>query len=83
MNSIRQRPRDITGRCNVGLELAAIVARCNRTPAGWHNYFKWGNSTGKFGHIDSYAHRRLATWMSNKHVPRERNWSTIYNYVWC
>ena len=33
--------------------------------------------------IDSYAHRRLATWMSNKHGQRGRNWASTYNYAWC
>jgi RNA-directed DNA polymerase len=83
MNSIRERLRAITDRRNVGLELSVVVTRCNRTLVGWHTYFRWGNSTSKFGHIDSYAHRRLATWMSNKHGQRGRNWSTIYNYAWC
>ena len=83
MRQVRQRLRDITNRRNVGIDLSDIVARCNRTLVGWHNYFRWGNSASKFGHIDSYAHRRLATWMSNKHGQRGRNWSTIYNYAWC
>ena len=33
--------------------------------------------------IDSYAHRRLATWMSNKHGQRGRNWASTYHYAWC
>ncbi len=83
MNSIRQRLRAITDRRNVGLDLSVIVTRCNRSLVGWHTYFRWGNSTSKFGHIDSYAHRRLATWMSNKHGQRGRNWASTYHYAWC
>ena len=83
MRSIRARLRDITDRRNVGVDLADVVGRMNRTLTGWGNYFKWGNSYDKFTWIDSYAHRRLATWMSNKHAQRGRGWAVRYNYAWC
>lgn len=83
MRSIRARLRDITDRRNVGIDLAVTVERMNRTLNGWGNYFKWGNSHDKFTAIDSYAHRRLATWMSNKHAQRGRGWGRRYNYAWC
>ena len=83
MRSIRARLRDITDRRNVGVDLAVTVGRMNRTLTGWGNFFKWGNSNDKFAWIDSYAHRRLATWMSNKHAERGRGWALRYNYAWC
>ena len=83
MRSIRFRLRDITDRRHVGVDLAVTVGRMNRTLAGWGNYFQWGNSYDKFTTIDSYAHRRLATWMSNKHAQRGRGWARRYNYAWC
>ena len=83
MRSIRSRLRDMTDRRHVGLELAVIVKRMNLTLTGWGNYFQWGNSHDKFTHIDSYAHLRLANWMSNKHAQRGRGWASRYNYAWC
>ncbi|MDH4119791.1 MAG: group II intron reverse transcriptase/maturase [Acidimicrobiia bacterium] len=83
MRSIRARLRELTDRRYVGLELAVIVKRMNLTLTGWGNYFKWGNSHDKFAHIDSYAHLRLAIWMSNKHDQRGRGWASRYNYAWC
>ena len=83
MRTIRARLREFTDRRHVGSDLAVIVGRMNLTLTGWANYFQWGNSHDKFAAIDSYAHLRLATWMSNKHQQRGRGWASRYNYAWC
>lgn len=82
MRSIRSRLREMTDRRYVGLDLATIVERLNRSLRAWANYFRWGNSSAKFTQIDAYAHERLAIWMSNKHSLRGRNWTTRYTYAW-
>ena len=83
MRSVRTRLREMTDRRYVGVDLAVIVKRMNLTLTGWGNYFQWGNSSDKFSQIDSYAHLRLAIWMSNKHQQRGPGWASRYNNAWC
>jgi hypothetical protein len=59
-----------------------VVGDLNRRLRGWANYFRWGNSTEKFAHIDQYVHQRLAIWMGKKHKLRpRRNWRR-FNSEW-
>lgn len=68
MAVIRSKIRDATGRHRVGRSVDAVVEELNPILRGWGNYFRWGNSARKFSTIDSYVHRRLATFASNKDV---------------
>lgn len=55
-----------------------VVARVNPTLHGWMNYFRFGNSSGKFNHVDMYVHERMGLWWSKKHQKHGRGWTTNY-----
>ena len=82
MASVRSKVRQLTGHNTTGQDLSFVVGAINRRLRGWGNYFRWGNSTRKFAHIDMYVHQRLAIWMSKKHKLRsKRNWRR-FNWEW-
>jgi RNA-directed DNA polymerase len=82
MRTIRARVRDATQRRYVGYDLSVVVGRLNRILRGWGNYFRYGNSSQQFHHIDSYVHERLAILASAKHGRRGRNWARHYPWAW-
>jgi group II intron reverse transcriptase/maturase len=82
MAVIRSKIRDATGRHCVGRSVGAVVEELNPVLRGWGNYFRWGNSARKFSTIDSYVHRRLATFASNKEGRRGRNWKRRFTSSW-
>jgi len=82
MSMIRSKIRDATGRHRVGRSVSAVVEELNPVLRGWGNYFRWGNSARKFSTIDSYVHRRLATFASNKEGRRGRNWTRRFTSSW-
>jgi RNA-directed DNA polymerase len=82
MTMIRSKIRDATGRHRVGRSVDAVVEELNPVLRGWGNYFRWGNSARKFSTIDSYVHRRLATFASNKEGRRGRNWKRRFTSSW-
>lgn len=82
MAVIRNKIRDATGRHRVGRSVGAVVEELNPVLRGWGNYFRWGNSARKFSTIDSYVHRRLATFASNKEGRRGRNWKRRFTSSW-
>ena len=51
----------------VGLDLSVVVEDLNPVLRGWGAYFRHGNSSAKFGAIDSYVHERMAMLASRKH----------------
>jgi RNA-directed DNA polymerase len=82
MASIRGKVRELTNRRYVGFGMDVIIGRLNPVLRGWGNYFRWGNSAGKFAIIDSYVHERLALFASAKHGLRGRNWVGRFHYRW-
>jgi len=81
MNAIRAKIRGILSpRCILPLSIAEVVARINPLLRGWMNYFRFGNSSKQFSHIDRYVHERMALWWSKKHQKRGRRWKRDYNY---
>jgi len=82
MASIRGKIRDRTDRRFTRLPLEDAVEDLNHAIRGWGNYFRYGNSAGKFAQIDSYAHERLAILASAKHGLQGRNWVSRFNYEW-
>jgi group II intron reverse transcriptase/maturase len=82
MASIRARVRDMTHRRYTGSSLDVVVDRLNPVLRGWAGYFRHGNSSRKFGLVNSYVHQRMAILASNKHGVPGRNWSTRFNYGW-
>jgi group II intron reverse transcriptase/maturase len=82
MASIRAKVRERTARRLVGLSLETVVADLNPVLRGWAAYFRHGNSSQKFGVINSYVNERLAIFASKKHGLHGRNWGTRFNYGW-
>jgi group II intron reverse transcriptase/maturase len=82
MASIRAKVKHRTRRSLASLDMASVVESLNPVLRGWGNYFCYGNSAQKFGHIDSYVHERLAILASTKQGRRGRNWTTTFNHGW-
>jgi RNA-directed DNA polymerase len=59
MKRARMRIKAMTGRSQVGQQLAAVIARLNLFLRGWGNYFRTGNSADKFVTMDRYVAWRL------------------------
>jgi RNA-directed DNA polymerase len=53
MASIRGKVRDLTAPSRGGLDLHVVVEQLNLVLRGWGAYFRQGNSSAKFGAIDS------------------------------
>jgi RNA-directed DNA polymerase len=82
MASIRAKVRDLTAPRQVGLPLDVVVEQLNPVLRGWGAYFRQGNSSAKFGAIDSYVHERMAILASRKHQRSGFNWTDRYNWAW-
>ena len=59
-----------------------VVEDLNPVLRGWGAYFRHGNSSAKFGAIDSYVHERVAKLASRKHGLRGRNWTDRFTWDW-
>ena len=82
MNAIRAKIRGILSpRHILPLSIDEVVVLINPLLRGWMNYFRFGNSSRQFSHIDSYVHERMALWWSKKHQKRGRRWKRDYNYA--
>jgi RNA-directed DNA polymerase len=82
MASIRGKVRDLTAPSRVGSDLNVIVEDLNPVPRGWGAYFRQGNSSAKFGAVDSYVHERMARLASRKYGMRGFNWSDRFTWGW-
>ncbi len=82
MASIRAKVRDLTAPRQVGLPLDMVVEQLNPVLRGWGAYFRQGNSSAKFGAIDSYVHERMAVLASRKHRRSGFNWADHYTWDW-
>jgi group II intron reverse transcriptase/maturase len=82
MASIRAKIRDLTSPRRVGLPLKVVVEELNPVLRGWGAYFRQGNSSAKFGAIDSYVHERVAILASRKHQRSGFNWKDRYTWSW-
>lgn len=49
------------------LSVEVIVKDINKFLVGWRNYYRYGNSTIAFRHLDRYVTERLARFISKKH----------------
>jgi RNA-directed DNA polymerase len=59
MKRARGRVKALTGRSQVGMELAVVIGRLNLFLRGWGNYFRTGNAANKFVQLDRYVAWRL------------------------
>jgi len=82
MASVKAKVRARTDRRFARLPLEWAVEDLNRVLRGWGNYFRYGNSAGKFSEIDCYVRERLALLASAKHGLQGRNWRDRFNYEW-
>ena len=83
MRSIRSKIRDRTHRRYAGADLKVIVEwYLNPVLRGWAAYFRIGNSTRKFAHIDNYVRLRLARLASVKHGLSGINWGGRFDLDW-
>ena len=73
---------DPTAPRQVGLPLDMVVEQLNPVLRGWGAYFRQGNSSAKFGAIDSYVHERMAVLASRKHRRSGFNWADHYTWGW-
>ena len=82
MASIRGKVRERTDRRYASFDLGFVVGDLNPVLRGWGNYFRHGNSTGKFHAVDMYVAQRMARLASIKHGLRGINWAQRFNYDW-
>ena len=82
MASIRAKVRQRTAPSRVGWDLRIVVEDLNPVLRGWGVYFRQGNSTAKFGAVDSYVHERMARLASRKHGLRGINWLDRFTWAW-
>jgi RNA-directed DNA polymerase len=82
MNSIRTKIRGIMGQRAILIrDMEYVVRRLNPILRGWMNYFRVGNSAGKFSQIDAYVHERFALWWSKKHGKSGRRWKSDFTWT--
>lgn len=72
--SVRSKIAQACYRSTLHWDFGDLLKRLNQILAGRANYFRYGVSKRVFGDIDSYAWRRVWTWLKKKHGrmnPRE------------
>ncbi len=83
MASIRAKVKAVTApRYRLQQPIGVLVTELNPVLRGWGNYFQWGNSSRKFGEIDSYVRERLALFDSKKRQKSGRRWGEVHTYAW-
>jgi RNA-directed DNA polymerase len=82
MASIKDKVRQRTTRSRASLPLGWVVEDLNPVLRGWATYYRVGNSSRKFGIIDSYVHMRMSKLASVKYGLGEWNRGSRFNYDW-
>jgi len=72
MTAARDRVRTLTSPDRIGRPAIMVVEELNRFLRGWGAYFRHGNSTRQFHHLDQFVFERLARFIARKHG--SRNW---------
>jgi group II intron reverse transcriptase/maturase len=74
MNRIRARVRELTDRRRrAGMkDIREVIRDLNPVLRGWGNYFRTGNASLKFQHIDRYVNQRLVRLMYRGRRDRQR-----------
>jgi len=81
MKSIRTSIRGLlANRAILNWSIEEVIQVLNPILRGWMNYFKYGNSSRKFGELDRHVQERLALWWSKKHQKTGRRWKTDFTY---
>ncbi len=75
MQQVRDRVKAITSpRHQLPEPVSAIVDQLNPVLRGWGAYFRKGNASQQFRHLDEYVRERLALFLSKKAGRRGRRW---------
>jgi RNA-directed DNA polymerase len=83
MASIRGKVKAITApRSRLRQPIGQLVSELNPVLRGWCNYFRWGNSAGKFTQIDRYVQERLALLDNKKRQRAGRRWGEEHSAAW-
>jgi len=78
MQHARDRIRDLTARSRLRLWPELIAEDLNRFLRGWAAYFRFGNSTDRFGKISYYARMRMALFVAKRaRRSREFGWAVL------
>ncbi len=73
MKRVRTRVHELTEvRGNPARTVKELIERLNPVVRGWGNYFRTGNSDGKFNDVDDYVHHRVTRWMRRRAGQRTR-----------
>jgi RNA-directed DNA polymerase len=68
----RDRVRELTPLARLGLPTIMVVQDINAFLRGWAAYFRHGNSTKQFRHLDRFVFERMARFIARKR--KRRNW---------
>jgi RNA-directed DNA polymerase len=63
----RNRIRELTPLARLGLPTIMVVQDLNAFLRGWGAYFRYGNSTQQFKHLDRFVFERVARFIARKH----------------
>ena len=75
MQRIRDRVKAITSpRHQLPEPVSTIVAELNPVLRGWGAYFRQGNASQQFRHLDEYVRERLALFLNKKAGRHGRGW---------
>jgi len=70
MAAARERIRQLTPLNRIRFPTTVVVQDINRFLRGWGGYFRHGNSTQQFKHLDHYVFERIAHLIARKHNSR-------------
>jgi len=65
--SIKERVKTMTYRHTLHQDPGYLMGYLGRVLRGWANYFRHGASKRIFNDVDSYAWRRITSWLRKKH----------------
>jgi RNA-directed DNA polymerase len=83
MASITAKVRERTTRRHASDDLTHVVQwDLNPVLRGWANYYRVGNSSRKFGIVDSYVHLRMSKLASVKYGLKEWNRGSRFDHDW-
>jgi group II intron reverse transcriptase/maturase len=82
MKKVRSRIHAIASYRSGVKQVGELVPKLNSLLRGWSNYFRSGNSTRKFLHVESYLWQRLVVFQNRRTGKKRPHWKREYNYEW-
>ena len=78
MQRVRERVKALTApRHRLPEPVSGVVAEVNRLVRGWGAYFRVGNATRHFHHVDTYVRERLLLFLRKKRGRSGRGWEGL------